>query len=185
MNISPEEAQEALAVIKQTNAQTRKEYGYNGYYLMLWGLIWFVGFLSSQYVRSGQLDWIWGGLGTVGWVASAFLGINQSKHVRATAGQRIGFFYIALIGFAVLWLIILQPLDLKQGVLFFITLIMFGGVVAGVFTRSLSTIIGCVSLTILAVTGYYLIPAYFFLWVALFCGLAMFGIGLTLRLKWR
>ncbi|HLX56882.1 MAG TPA: hypothetical protein VKR83_07645 [Ktedonobacteraceae bacterium] len=185
MNISPEEAQEALAAIKQTNTQMHKAYGYNGYYLMLWGLIWFVGFLASQYIQSSLINWIWGGLITIGWVVSTFLGVNQSKQVRSIVGPRIGFFYLALIGFTIFWFIILQPLEVKQGILFLISIIMFGGVVVGVFARSTSTITGSVSITVLAVVGYYLVPVYFDLWVAVFCGLAMFGIGLTLRLKWR
>ncbi|GAC1568874.1 MAG: hypothetical protein NVS3B14_20330 [Ktedonobacteraceae bacterium] len=185
MNVSPEEAQEALAAIRQTTNKTRKTYGYNGHYLMLWGMIWFVGFIASQYIQSSFIDWIWGVLSTIGWIVSAFLGVNQSKQVRSIVGPRIGFFYFALIGFVVLWFVILQPLSVKQDVLFFISIVMFGGVVAGVFARSVSTIIGCVSITALAVMGYYLIPAYFDLWVAVFCGLTMVGIGLTLRLRGR
>ncbi len=64
MNISPEEAQEALAAIELTKAKTRKGYGYAGYYLMIWGTVWFIGFLVSQYQQSAPavVGWTWGGL---------------------------------------------------------------------------------------------------------------------------
>lgn len=185
MNISPEEAQEALAAIRQTSDRTRKAYGYNGYYLIVWGLVYFFGFLANQFIPIRLLGWVWGVLVFIAWIASAFLGINQSKQVRSTIGVRIAFFYLALVGFTILWFIILQPLTLKQGVLFFISIYLFSGVVAGILTRGTSTIICSLAMTVLAVAGYYLLPAYFYLWLAVCCGLAMVGIGLTLRLRWR
>ncbi|HLJ36603.1 MAG TPA: hypothetical protein VKU38_23300 [Ktedonobacteraceae bacterium] len=50
MNITPEEAQASLATLAQTTNKARKAYGYNGYFLILWGLIWFFGFLANQYL---------------------------------------------------------------------------------------------------------------------------------------
>ncbi len=185
MNISPEEAQEALAAIQQTNVKTRKAYGYNGYYSMVWGLVWFFGFLANQYLQPGLVGWVWGGLGTVGWVTSAVLGIYQARDVLSVLGPRIGFFYLALVAFSVLWFVIIQPQGLMRNVLLLITIITFRGVVAGVFTRTIPIIIGCVAITVLALIGYYLLPTYFYLWVAIFCGLSMFGIGLFMRLRWR
>jgi hypothetical protein len=187
MNVSPEEAQEALAVIQQTTDKTRKGAGYNGYYLMIWGGVWFVGFLVSQYLQPypALVGWTWGGLVLVAWVSCAVLGINQGKYMRSQVGPRIGFFYLALFAFTALWYIVLAPQNTKQGVMFFISIIMFGGVVAGIFNRSWSTVLGSVSVTILAIAGYYLLPAYFYLWEAVFGGLAMFAIGLTIRLRWR
>jgi hypothetical protein len=185
VNISREEAQASLTAIQQTRTQTLKAQGFSGYYLILWGLILFAGFLANQFLNSSMLPWIWGGLITVVWVISTFLGIHQGKQARSLIGGRIALFYGVLLGFTLLWLIILQPLNLKQSYLFVVTIYMFGGNVAGVFARSVSTIVGCMSLTVLAVAGYYLLPAYFFLWVAITCGLAMVGIGLFLRLRWR
>lgn len=185
MNITPEEAQASLAAIAQTTGKTRKAYGYNGYYLILWGLIWFFGFLANQFLAGSVVGWVWAVLGTVGWVTSAVLGIKQDRQIRSSVGPCIGFFYMALIGFTILSLFILQPLSERQIVMFVIMIIMFGGVVAGILTRSVSTIIGCVAVTVFALFGYYVLPTYFYLWVALFCGLTMVGIGLTIRLHWR
>jgi len=187
MNVSPEEAQEALALIQQTTDKTRKGQGYIGYYLMVWGGVWFIGFLVSQYLQSNHalVGWTWGGLVLVAWVSCTVLGINQGKYIRSQIGPRIGFFYLALFAFTALWYVVMTPQSTKQGAMFFITIIMFAGVVVGIFSRYLPTVIGSVTLTILAIAGYYLLPAYFYLWEAIFGGLAMFAIGLTLRLRWR
>ncbi len=187
MNISPEEAQEALAAIELTKAKTRKGYGYAGYYLMIWGVVWFIGFLVSQYQQSNPavVGWTWGGLVLIGCISCTVMGVRQGKYVRSQIGPRIGYFYLALFVFTVLWYILMAPESTKQGAIFFVTIIMFAGTVIGIFSRSISTIIGCASLTLLAIIGYYLLPGYFFLWEAVFGGLAMVAIGLGLRLRWR
>ena len=187
MDISREEAQEALDVIQQTTIKTRKGYGYNGYYLMIWGGVWFIGFLVSQFLQSkpAVVGWTWGGLVLIAWVSCAVLGINQGKEVRSQSGAQIGFFFLALFAFAVLWFIVLTPQNTKQGVMFFILVVMFGGVVAGILSRNLFTVIGSVVATALAFAGYYLLPGYFYLWEATFGGLAMLISGLALRLRWR
>lgn len=187
MNISPEEAQEALAAIELTKAKTRKGQGYAGYYLMIWGAVWFIGFLVSQYQQSAPavVGWTWGGLILAAMISCTVMGVRQGKYVRSQIGPRIGYFYMTLFVFTALWWIVMAPQSTKQGAMFFITIIMFAGTVIGIFSRSLSTIIGCVSLTVLASVGYYLLPGYFFLWEAIFGGLAMVAIGLTLRLYWR
>lgn len=188
MNISPEEAQEALAVIQQTSDRIRKGHGYNGYYLMIWGGVWFVGFMVNQFLQSNPavVGWTWGGLVLAAFVGCTVLGVNQGKYIRSQMGPRTGFFYFALIAFTALWYILLMPQNTKQGVMFLISIIMFGGVIVGILNRTLSTVIGSVSVTILALAGYYLLPAYFYLWEAIFGGLAMFVIGLVLRFwRWR
>jgi hypothetical protein len=187
MNISPEEAQEALDVIQQAKLKTRKGYGYAGYYLMIWGAVWFIGFLASQYLQShpAVIGWTWAGLILAGMTSCTVMGIYQGKYIRSQIGPRIGFFYMTLFAFTVLWYILMAPQNTRQGAMFFVTIIMFAGVVIGIFSRALSTILGSVSLTLLAVIGYYLLSANFYLWEAIFGGLAMVAIGLALRLRWR
>ena len=187
MNISPEEAQEALAAIELTKAKTRKGQGYAGYYLMIWGTVWFIGFLVSQYQQSSPVvvGWTWGGLILAAMITCTVMGVRQGKYVRSQIGPRVGYFYFTLFVFTALWYILMAPQSVKQGAMFFVTIIMFAGTVIGIFSRSISTIVGCVSLTILAIIGYYLVPGYFFLWEAVFGGGMMIAIGLGLRLRWR
>lgn len=187
MNISPEEAQEALSTIEQMRLKAQKGTGYNGYYLMIWGTVWFTGFLVSQVLQSNAavVGWTWGGLVLVAWVSSAVLGIKQGRYVRSQIAQQIGFFYLALFAFAVLWFFLLAPYNTEQGVMFFVSLVMFGGVIAGIFYRNLAIVVGSLFATALALVGYYLLPGYFYLWEAVFGGLAMLVPGMALRLRWR
>ncbi len=184
MNVSPEEAQASLAAVQQTRAKMHRLAGISGYYLVIWGLVWFFGCLGNQFLQDKA--WlVWAPGCTVGWILSAILGIYQGKQTRAAISARIGLFYLALFGFAILWFILMQPASARQDGLFIITLFMFGGVVAGIMTRVVSAVIGSLSIAVLAVIGYYLLPAYFFLWAAIFCGLGMVGIGLVLLWRWR
>jgi hypothetical protein len=187
MNISPEEAQQALASIQQTKERLRKGYGYYGYYGIIWGFVWLVGFLASQFLtsRPAVIGWTWGILVLAGWISSAWLGMHQATYVRSVIGARLGLFFLALFAFAILWFIILPPLSGKLYILLFVTLIFFGGVVSGVFSRSVLAVISCVSLTVISLIGYYLVPGYFYLWMAIFGGLSMFCFGLYVRLRWR
>ncbi len=185
MNISPEDAQASLAAIQQTRAQMRKGAGVNGYFLIIWGLVWFGGFLTNQFASTTVIGWTWGVLATAGWILSTILGISQGQKMRSSISPRISFFWLALCVFAALWFLIFWPFSERQGVLFFATVIMFGGVVSGILSRSASTIYGSLTITVLALAGYYLVPTYFYLWVAVCCGLTMVGIGLYIRLRWR
>ena len=185
MNISPEEAQASLAAIHQTRAKMNKLVGANGYFLIIWGLVWFFGCLSNQYLPQDQVGWVWGIGCTVGWILSAFLGISLGKQTRSQVGARLAFFFLALFVFGAFWILLMQPVSFKQDALFILTIFLFGGVVSGIMTRILASTLCSLGIAVLVVIGYYLVPAYFFLWAALFSGLVMVVIGLVMRLRWR
>ncbi|HEY3992652.1 MAG TPA: hypothetical protein VGM01_07195 [Ktedonobacteraceae bacterium] len=185
MNISREEAQASLAAIQQTRAKMDKLIGISGYFLIIWGLVWFCGCLSDQYLSIDYASWVWGIGVTIGWILSAIIGIYLGKQTHSRINSRIAFFFLALFSFAVLWFFVMQPASFKQDALFVLTIFLFGGVVSGIMTRVLASIISCLAIAVLVVLGYYLVPSYFFLWTAIFSGLAMFCIGLVMRLRWR
>lgn len=185
MNISPEEAQASLAAIQQTREKMHKSTSVTGYFLIIWGLIWFFGCLSNQYLSVDDASWVWGIGTTVGWILSAILGIYLGKQTHSAVGARIGLFFLALFGFAILWFFVMQPASFKQDILFVMTIFLFGGVVSGIMTRAPLACINCLSMAVLIVLGYYLVPAYFFLWTAIFSGLVMVITGLVLRFRWR
>lgn len=185
MNISPEEAREALGMVRQTRARVKKSSSVEAYFSIIWGLVWFVGLLGNQFLPFEHAWWVWAPAVTVGWILSTILGIHLGQQTRSEIGPRIGFFFLALFVFATLWFVILWPLSLKQVALFIMTVFIFGGVAVGIITRVMPLIICDLSLAALLVLGYYLVPAYFFLWAAVFCGLALVGIGLVMLWRWR
>lgn len=185
MHVSPDEAQASLAAVQQTRAKMRKLAGTSSYFAIVWGLVCFFGFLATQFLPPDFVWLAWLLLVLAGSIISGFLGYYLGTQSRSAVGARHALFYLALFGFTILWVIIMQPLNLKQVFLFLATIIQFGGVVSGILQR---TVIGLVvSLVFLAITliGYYLLPAYFYLWMAILYGLSFAGFGLVMRLRWR
>ncbi len=192
MNVTPEEAQEALAAIQQTTVKTRRGLAYYAYQQILWGLLWFVGFLISQFVQPATLNWIWIVMPILGVIGSAIVGISQGRRMRITPdsrlafiSSRVGVFFGILYGFGIIWFVVLQPLKALQIALFWITLVMFGYIVAGAWLR-ISLLIGIgVGVTVMSLLGYYLLPGYFYLWSAVFAGGTLLGSGIYILLRWR
>jgi len=185
VNISREEALASLAAVQQMRTKMSRLTGISGYFLIIWGLVWFFGCLSNQYLSDDAVMWVWGAGSTIGWILSAILGVYLGKQTRSQAGARVGFFFLALFGFAVLWFFLMQPASSRQDAMFVLTIFLFGGVISGIMTRVPASIISCLAMAVMLVIGYYLLPAYFFLWTAIFSGLTMVGIGLVMRLRWR
>src|SRR5258708_23739157 len=91
MNVTPEEAQEALDAIQQTTVKTRRGLAYYAYQQILWGLLWLVGFLVSQFVQPSILNWVWITVPIVGAIGSAIVGISQGRRMRVTPDSRLAF----------------------------------------------------------------------------------------------
>jgi hypothetical protein len=192
MNVTPEEAQEALAAIQQTTVKTRRGLAQYAYQQVVWGLLWFVGFLVSQFVQPAMLNWIWIAVPIVGAIGSGIVGISQGRRMRVTQdsrlafiSSRVGIFFPILYVFGVMWFVIFQPLNALQIALFWITLVMFSYVVAGAWLRTPLLIGIGVGVTVMSLLGYYLLPGYFYLWSALFAGGTLLGSGIYILLRWR
>lgn len=192
MNVTPEEAQEALAAIQQTTVKTRRGLAQYAYQQVVWGLLWFVGFLVSQFVQPAMLNWIWIAVPIVGAIGSGIVGISQGRRMRVTPdsrlafiSSRVGIFFPILYVFGVMWFVIFQPLNALQIALFWITLVMFSYVVAGAWLRTPLLIGIGVGVTVMSLLGYYLLPGYFYLWSALFAGGTLLGSGIYILLCWR
>ncbi len=192
MNVTPEEAQEALAAIQQTTVKTRRGLAQYAYQQIVWGLLWFVGFLVSQFVQPAVLNWVWIAVPIVGAIGSAIVSISQGRRMRVTPdsrlafiSSRVGIFFPILYVFGVMWVVIFQPLNALQIALFWITLVMFSYVVAGAWLRTPLLIGIGVGVTVMSLLGYYLLPGYFYLWSALFAGGTLLGSGIYILLRWR
>jgi hypothetical protein len=182
MNVSPEEAREALATIRQVTAQTNKASAVGSApFLLVWGLVWIIGFLASQFISSSTIvGGIWGGLTVVGVAASAAQGVRLGRQVRTASGARIAAFFWALLGYTALCLWIVRPLAGAQLALLIVLAIMFGYVVLGLWLGVAPLVgFGLVEGT-LALLGYYVLPAYFALWMAVVGGGALLGSGIYL-----
>ena len=72
MNISTPEAEEALQIIQTMVRKTQKSIANSGAYnfLIVWGFIWFFGFLSSHFVSDETIRYIWMSLDILGGLLS-------------------------------------------------------------------------------------------------------------------
>ncbi|PWT71793.1 MAG: hypothetical protein C5B60_10440 [Chloroflexi bacterium] len=207
MQLSPEEAQAALTSVQQVQDRTRRTVSWGATYEVMWGAIWVIGFLISQFVpvtSESILAWVWGGLWLVGSGLSISLGIYSSRQqpVRRTSGSwfespqvRFGLFFFALgiysgVLFALFVPVLLHaqvsPLRYGEQIsLWWVVTIMFGYAVIGLWFR-LGQLVGVgVAVTASALLAYYLVPDYYYLIMAFLGGGTLMVHGLIWLHPWR
>ncbi len=187
MDITKEEARESLEIVEEIQKRTRKALAHGGgpYYLMLWGVVWFIGYLSSQFLSDKISGIIWMVLVSLGVVASIAIGAKISRQVRRKFyDYRIGLFWLALFLYASLTSWALKPTS-DEAVAYLITLfVMLGYVVMGLWMWGPLGWIG-VGVTAVATVAYALIPQYFNLVMAILGGGTLFFSGYYILKNWR
>jgi hypothetical protein len=189
MNVSPTEAEEALAIIQVMMQKTRRAISSSGAYLFLiiWGVVWLLGFLGSQFLPIETAGYVWIGLDTLGGILSAVIGIRMNRGVRSlssgTSGKRIAIFWMLLFLYCVASIAVAWPADGKQLAMFIILFVMVGWLAMGLLL-SFTSIWPGVIITALALVGYFLLPGIFNLWMAILGGGGMIVLGLYIRSRW-
>jgi hypothetical protein len=189
MNISPNEAEEALAAIQTMAHKTRHSIASGGTYitLIVTGIVWLVGFMCTQFLPKEIMGYIWAGLSILGGILGTFLGFRMGKRVRSPLTtptvKRVGFFWLFLTLYGIIIIAIARPTDGKQATLFVILLIMLGQLAMGLLF-SFSSVWWALPISVLALVGYFLFPGIFYLWMAILGGGGMIAIGLYVRSRW-
>ena len=189
MNVSPTEAEEALAAIQTMAQKTRKSIASGGTYitLIVTGVVWLVGFLSTQFLPVGIVDYIWGGLSLLGTIVGIVLGSRMGTRLRNSSTipmvKRVGLFWLLLIFFALAVIAVARPADGKQATTLVILFIMLGQMAMGLLF-SFSYVWWTLPITALALVGYFLLPGIFYLWMAILGGGGMIALALYIRLRW-
>jgi hypothetical protein len=189
MNVSPTEAEEALAAIQAMMQKTRRFISSSGSYvfLLLWGVIWLFGFLNSQFLPEKIVGYVWMVLDILGGIFSVIIGIRLNRGVRSsastTSGKRIGFFWLLLFCYCVAAVAVASPVDGKQLAMFIILFVGVGWIAMGLLLDFVSIWWG-LALTALALIGYFLLPGVFHLWMAILGGGGMIALGLYIRTRW-
>ncbi|MCL4562021.1 MAG: hypothetical protein M1281_15605 [Chloroflexi bacterium] len=189
MNISPDEAEEALAAIQKVTDKTRRSIAGSGAYIFLivTGIVWLVGFLSTQFLTGEIVAYIWIGISLLGTALSIPVGIRMGKRVRSPSfgptAKRATIFWLLLAFYAVAVIAVAQPAEGKQVTMFVILFIMLGQLAMGLIL-SFSTTWWALPITALALTGYFLLPDFFYLWMGVLVGGGMIAFGLYIRLRW-
>jgi hypothetical protein len=189
MNLSPKEAKEALASIQNVTQKTRHSIsGLSAYIsLIITGAVWLIGFTASQFLTAPLVVWIWIVTSVTGSILATIMSIQASKRVRiassAIIGRRIGLFWLLLVLLSAGAIAVAHPTDGKQITLLVILFALIGQMGMGLLV-SFSATWWVVPIAALALAGYYFVPAWFYLWIALLVGGSMILLGLYIHFKW-
>jgi hypothetical protein len=189
MNISPTEAEEALAAIQTVVQKTRRAISSSGGYvfLIVWGVIWLLGFLGSQFLPQDLGGYAWMVLDILGGILSAVLGIRMGRGVRSaspvTTGKRIGLFWWLLFLYVVATVAVAWPTSGKQLSMFIILTVMVGWMAMSLLLSFTSIWPGLI-LTALALAAYFVFPGLYYLLMAVLGGGGMIALGLYIRSRW-
>jgi hypothetical protein len=183
-----EEARQSLELVQQAMAQTRRAIARSGsgYFFIVWGLVWLVGYLGSEFLSKTVAGYLWLALDVFGGVSTVAIAIRLGRRVRSSearrTGARSGAMWLLLVAYGVLlfWAADPQP---ERATVFISLFVAFGYVVAGLWisTPLLLTGLGITGLTLLA---YLLFPAYLGLAIAIVGGGGMIVVGLTMLRAW-
>lgn len=189
MNISPSEAEEALTAIQTIAQKTRHSIANGGasISLIVTGIVWLIGFTSTQFLTGPVVAWIWFVVSILGSALATFMGIKAGRRVRAASsavtGKRIVTFWALLILFAAAAMLIAHPSDPKQVTMLIILFAMIGQMGMGLLL-SFSVTWWTVPVVILALIGYFFVSAWFYLWMAVLGGGVMIVLGSYIRYRW-
>jgi hypothetical protein len=189
MSISPDEAEEALASIQKMTIKTRHSIANSGatIFLIFTGIIWLVGFLSTQFLTGKIVPSIWIGISLICTVLSVLLGSRSGKRVRgpstAIYGKRAALFWLALVFFCIATIAVAKPADSKQTTMIIILFMMIGQLSMGLLI-SFSAVWWALPISALTLAGYFLFPNIFYLWMGVLVGGGMIILGLYIRSRW-
>jgi hypothetical protein len=193
MDISPNEAEEALAAIQRMMRRTRHSIANSGIYmsLIVTGIVWLVGYVCTQFLPKEIVVYIWIGLSILGGTLATVFGIRMGKRVRspsatataAATAKRIGLFWLLLVLYCIATIAVAWPMDGKQRTVIIILFIMIGQLGMGLLL-SFSSVWWALPITALALVGYFLLPGIFYLWMGVLGGGGMIVLGLYIRSRW-
>lgn len=189
MDISPDEAEEALADIQKISQKTRRSIASSGVHISLiaTGIVWLGGFMSTQFLTGDILIYIWIGLSLLGSISGTLLGMRSGKRVRspstAATAKRIGLIWLLLAIYCAAAIAVAWPMEGKQITTTVILFVLISWLVMGSLLSITSIWPGLIIIA-LVLAGYFLLPAIFYLWIAILGGGGMIILGLYIRSRW-
>ena len=179
------EALKELQTIRQMMQMTRHtiQRAGAGQFMVLWGVVWLLGFGGQQFLSPVASGWTWMVLDLLGGVGSVVLGARLGRRMQSRVGGRVGLWWLALLAYGVLLVWVLKLSAANQVTLVITLFAAMGYVLTGIMLSGMITLLG-VLLTLLALLGYYFLPAYFSLWMAIFGGGTLIGSGLWVMRRW-
>jgi hypothetical protein len=196
MTLSPDEAADRLRDIASVEFRSQRAQGYRAAspHLILWGILWAVGYgLTEPWPQRAEA--IWTAIVAIGLVAGFALSLSRARRHdaaaagivdptrrRAVARLRWRFSGIALtaLAFITATVAVMGPVSGRQ-IGAFIPLVMAAGYAVLGLWRGPRFIIAGIVVAGLTLTGFFLLPEHFPMWMAAIGGGALILAGLWLR----
>ncbi len=190
--LNGENAQESLAAIENIMKQTRKAIAssHANSLLILWGVIWVVNNTVLQFYPdyAHYISWGFVAVGMFGTFLIHHISHTQpsirSEH-RLRIGRRILCSWILLYAYVFIWLAMLAPFNGLQINAVCSTAAMFAYILIGLWVGSYFMVWLGLAVTAMTLIGFYFIPHYYCLWMAITGGGAILCTGLYIRFRWR
>jgi hypothetical protein len=172
------DASNDLKIIREIMDRTRRmDAGEGGWFMILWGIIWLLGFSGTQFAPGPAVGWIWLVLNTIGLGITLWLAIRFSRNtVRSSTGRVIFLWWASLLVFdgLVAWLFGFEPGP--DVALLIVLTIGLGYVLFGLFAHWMISLVGAL-IAALAAGATVLMPNYLFLSIAIIGGGLLLGTG--------
>lgn len=187
--VDRDEAGALLRDVAGTERRVREflVYTHTGDHLILWGIVWVLGFGGTHVLTTLHQDrwtgWLWLALDLSGAIGSATIGARSAGQRSDRPGVLLRlrplFAVFAVVAFGVLWTL-LGHLGWREQAAFYPTLFGFVGFVVGLWAgRALA--LGGVIIVALTLVGYFYTGSWFDVWMAAVGGSALIAGGLWLR----
>ncbi len=189
MNISPDEAEETLTDIQNIMQKTRHSIASSGAHisLIITGVVWLVGFMATQFLTGAIVAYIWIAVSIIGSAVAAVLNSRVSKRIHSpSAGAtaiRISLIWLLLAVYCLAAIAVAWPIDGKQLTTFIVLFVMVGWMAMGLLLSFISIWPGLIIIALVLV-GYFLLPDFYYLWMAILGGGGMIALGLYIRYRW-
>ncbi len=179
MSITPEEAAAALQDINTTHTRsaTLSVYARFAPYLILWGVVWFLGYGASALLSEGQAGLAWPPLVLLGSFGNWLITRRQTPD---HGGWRYGAIFLFIGLFVVSVFTIFAPVSPRQSAAFFPLLVALAYLLIGLWGGLRILITGAV-LGALTVLGFLALGPWFYAWMAVVGSGSLIMSGLWLR----
>ncbi len=186
MDISREEAEQSLQTIREVRSQIRTSIatGSAPLHMILWGAIWFVGYLCNNFLDVETAGRIWTLLAAGGTVASGIMGYRLGSRFRLPGSERIWQIWIFFFIYVFLCIWVAWPLNTMQISMLIALYAMFAYVLLGLWLERIITWVG-LAVSALGLIGYFLFPDIYYLWMAFLGGGTLFGSGIYILKTWK
>jgi hypothetical protein len=181
MAVSQQEAKDLLRDISTTQQRSSNAYGYGkaSPHLILWGVIWVLGYGGAYYLP--HMPYLFTVLSIGGIIGSSIIGFTMKSGTATSMDWRYWATLITIFLFITAIFAIMPPTKGEQIGAFFPILVALFYALTGIWTRGVRMIVLGAAVAALTVVGYFFLLPYFAIWMALVGGGGLILGGFWLR----